>query len=62
MANVMFKIKPVTLKMYYYFIKVKRGTAGFGANHCSKMGCEVVTLRGSNNGNPALRSSQNLLV
>ena len=26
----MFRIKPVTLKMYYYFIKVKRGAAGFG--------------------------------
>ena len=35
----MFRIKPVTLKMYYYFMKVK----DFGPNHCPKMGCEVVT-------------------
>ena len=54
----MFRIKRVTLKTYYYFIKVKRGAAGFGPNHCSKMGCGVVTAgdsnSDSNNGNPTL--------
>jgi len=43
MANMMFRIKPVTLKMYYDFFKVKTGAAGFGPSHYSKIGCEVVT-------------------
>ena len=50
----MFKIKPFTLKMYYYFIKVERGAAGFGPNHCSKWGARLSPLRGSNNRNPTL--------
>ena len=50
MANMMFRIKSVTLKIYYYFIKVKRGAAGFGP----KWGARLSPLRGSNNGNPTL--------
>ena len=50
----MFRINPVTLKKYYYFIKVKRGAAGLDQTTVPKWGARLSPLRGSNNGNPTL--------
>ena len=45
---------PVTLKMYYYFIKVKDVQQDLDQTTVPKWGASLSPLRGSNNGNPTL--------